>query len=206
MICRHTVATPLRGAQSSRLVSTPLRCRLGQQHLPCVSPRRVKQPTINASGGNTDPSTEQKPHPGSASARHLLSVSALAFFSVSQSTVPWTNHYCTPSPSERLNTHCFPPERVSLLQFVAILAKDRVINPIVPPLIPPVASLTSAPTPSSVTQPGSAARATAERPDVEPSDILRAPVKRSKSLLRTLWGTATLPVKLVVSWTLKVGD
>jgi hypothetical protein len=35
---------------------------------------------------------------------------------------------------------------------------------------------------------------------VEPSDILRAPVKRSKSLLRTLWGTATLPVKLVVSW------
>lgn len=85
-----------------------------------------------------------------------------------------------------------------LLQLVAVVAKERVTNPIVPPFLPRVDMLTSAPAGASSSKP-QPATATVELPDYEASSASTAAAKPSRSLLRALWGTATLPVKLVVS-------
>jgi hypothetical protein len=84
-----------------------------------------------------------------------------------------------------------------LLQLVATVAKDRATSPIIPPLIPHL-DLGAAETYGSSSKPA-LATATAERTDAAADRTSQAPVRPSRSLLRALWGTATAPVKLVVS-------
>jgi len=81
---------------------------------------------------------------------------------------------------------------------VATVVRDRATSPIIPPLIPRIDTLTSSPGADSVVQ---YASATVETGIDTASADTKAHVKPSRSLLRALWGTATLPVKLVVSQT-----
>lgn len=91
----------------------------------------------------------------------------------------------------------------AVLQLVATVARDRVTSPIVPPLIPHLETASSSSADgasiscsSSSTHRGVTVTFEAAEPAANTNKA--QPVKPSRSLLRLVWGTATLPVKLMV--------
>ena len=80
------------------------------------------------------------------------------------------------------------------------MVRDRITSPVIPPLIPIVETTTASPDDRNTAHQGvTATFESSAEAEVGQSTSTMGPVKPSRSLLRALWGTATAPVKLVVS-------